>query len=594
MSSIQKIKQLHSAGNIDKAIKLSSQLLKKNPNNYQLLHTHATLHNQAGIFKTALKSYLKLHRLNQSEISIILSIGTCFSKTGEYQSSLNYFLKALKIKPYDPGIMMNIGVLYRLLDQIQDSKTYLEKAVHLAPKSAEIFHNLAITNEIEEDYDTALINYKHAVNIDRQHYRALGNMGVVYSKMNYLHKAEEAFLASLSINPKYDLSLKNLGINYVHQKRLDEAKALLFKAISYHPNNGTFYNNIAQLSNLNIEELCKIKKNILDVLKTTDKKILIEQIYFALAKICLSLREFNLSEESYLKANTIVNKIKPYNRNFVNKYFEYSKHLISHLSSSYNSEHTGENFLFIIGMPRSGTTLLESLLSMHNQLIPGDELPFMNYICFKELLVDDNYILPIRKNNTSNIAEFYVNKTLNLAPKKGKLIDKLPHNFRWVPIIKSVFPKANIIHISRDPIDNCWSLFKENFNYHSHEYSYRLDLLGEYYAKYQELMSFYNTNGNYNIIDVKYEDIVNNPMDTTVDIFNRIGVNPKDFKEDDRNSKYFSKTASSVQVQQPIYKKSVQGWRKHSEFLKPLILNLQKHQEKLGLPIYDEKSKPEY
>ena len=590
MSSIQKIKQLHSAGNIDKAIKLSSQLLKKNPNNYQLLHTHATLHNQAGIVKTALKSYLKLYTLNKADINIILTIGTCFSKTGEYQSSLNYFLKALNIRPDDPEIIMNIGVLYRLLNQTQESTTYLEKAVQLAPKNAESFHNLAITNELEEDYDTALSNYRHALNIDNQHYRALGNMGVVYSKIKDLDKAEEAFLASLSINPKYDLSLKNLGINYVHQKKLDEAKALLFKAISYHPNNGIFYNNIAQLSNLNLEELNNIKKNILDVLKTPDHKIFIEQIYFALAKICLSLKEYKVSENSYLKANTIVNKIKPFNRSFVNKYFEYSKHLISHLSSSYNSEHTGENFLFIIGMPRSGTTLLESLLSMHNQLTPGDELPFMNYICFKELLINDNYILPIPEKNLSNIAEYYVSKTLNLVPKKGKLIDKLPHNFRWVPVIKAIFPKANIIHISRDPIDNCWSLFKENFNYHSHEYSYRLDLLGEYYAKYQQLMSLYNANDNYNIIDVKYEDIVDNPVGITKSIFNRIGINPEDFNEGDRDSTYYSKTASSVQVQQPIYKKSVQGWRKHSEFLKPIIFNLQKHQNKLGLPIYDDKS----
>jgi len=590
MSSIQKIKQLYSEGNIDKALKLSNQLLKKTPSNYQLLHVHATLHNQAGIVKTALKSYLKLHKLNQSDINIILTIGSCFSKISEYQSSLNYFLKALNLKSSDPGIMMNIGVMYRLLNKIQDSKIYLEKAVHLAPKNAEIFHNLAITNELEEDYDTALINYKHAIAINNQHYRALGNMGVVYSKINDLDKAEEAFLSSLSINPKYDLSLKNLSINYVHQKKLDKAKALLFEAISYHPNNGLFYNLISHLSNLNFEELNKFKKNILDILKSQDKKIPKQEFYFALAKICLSLKEFDLSEESYLKANTIVNKINPYDRIYVNRHFEYSKHLISHLSSSYNGVNTGENFLFIIGMPRSGTTLLESLLSMHYQINPGDELPHMNYICSKELILQYDYILPIPTNLLSIIANYYVDKTLNLIPKNGKLIDKLPHNFKWVPVIKAIFPKANILHISRDPIDNCWSLFRENFNNNNHPYSYRLDLLGEYYAKYQELMSFYSKNGDFNIIDVKYEDLVDNPIGITKSIFNKIGLNPNDFKEGDRESKYYSKTASTVQVQQPISKKSVQGWRKHSEFLKPLIYNLQKHQKILGLPIYDDKS----
>ena len=590
MSYIEKIKQLHSEGKIDKALKLSSQLLKKNDNNYQLLHLHATLHNQAGIIKSALKSYLKLHRLNQSDIDIILIIGTCFSKIREYQSSLNYFLKALDIRPSDPGIMMNIGVLYRLLNQIQNSKTYLEKAVQLAPRNAETFHNLAITNELEEDYDTALINYKNAVNIDHQHYRALGNMGVVYSKMNDLVKAEDAFIASLSINPKYDISLKNLSINYVHQKKLDEAKALLFKAISYHPNNGIFYNNLSQLSNLSAEDLNKIKIIILDVLKSPDNKILIEELYFALGKVCLTLKDYKESEDSFLMANTIINNHYPYDRSYVNKYFEYSKNLTSHLSSSYNSVYTGKNFLFIIGMPRSGTTLLESLLSMHNQITPGDELPYMSHICSKELICDNKFIFPISTNHLSNIAEYYVNKTSNLCPNESKLIDKLPHNFRWVPIIKSVFPQANIVHISRDPIDNCWSLYKENFSNHNHRFSYRLDLLGEYYAKYQDLMSYYCSYGNFDIIDVKYEELVDNPIGITKDIFNKIGLNPTNFNESNREKTYYSKTASLVQVQQPISKKSVQGWRKHSKFLKPLIFNLQKHQKKLGLPIYDDKS----
>ena len=587
MTDIEKLKKLHSEGKIEKALKLSSQLLKKHPNTYSYLHAHASLHNNAGHINVALRSYLKLHTLNPADISIVLAISTCFSKISEYESSLKYFQIANKLRPNDHEIIMNIGVLYRLNGQVAESKTYLEMGVKLAPKKAEAYHNLAITNELEEDFDTALSNYKKAVELDNKHYRALGNMGVVYSKLGKLNQAEHAFLASLAINQKYDLALKNLGINYVYQKRLDEAKALLFKAIEYYPNSGMFYNNITQLKNLNEEELNQIKIAIENVIASKAETLSIEQIYFSLGKICQSLKEYKAAEESYLKANKIVSKMKPYDRSFVSSYFDYSKYLISHMNTSFESHVSGENFVFIVGMPRSGTTLLESLLSTHNKLIPGDELPYLNHICFDELFKNKRPIGQPNNDNLEVISNYYSSKTSTLFSKPNILIDKLPHNFRWIPIISAVFPKATIVHISRDPIDNCWSLFRENFN-NSHEYSYQLKTLGEYYAKYQELMLLFKKKGNYNIIDVTYEALVDQPINTIKNIFNKMNINPEDFVEQLRDNNYYSKTASSVQVQQPVSKASVQGWRKHSDFLRPLVLNLQKHQESLGLPIYDD------
>ena len=590
MTDIEKLKKLHSEGKIEKALKLSNQLLKKHPNTYSYLHAHASLHNNAGMINAALRSYLKLHTLNPNDISIVLAISTCFSKISEYESSLKYFQIANKLRPNDHEIIMNIGVLYRLNGQVTESKTYLETGVKLAPKKAEAYHNLAITNELEEDFDTALSNYKKAVELDNRHYRALGNMGVVYSKLKNLKLAEEAFLSSLAINPKYDLALKNLGINYVFQKRLNEAKALLFKAIEYHPKHAMFYNNISQLTNMTKEELSHIKFAIENALASKTNLLATDEMYFALGKICHSLKEYKTAEASYLKANTLVSKKKPYDRSFVSNYFDYSKFLASHLDSSFESHVSGESFVFIIGMPRSGTTLLESLLSTHTKLIPGDELPYLNHICFTELFKNKRHTgLPTTKN-LEVISDYYHTKTASLFSKPNILIDKLPHNFRWIPIINTVFPRAKIVHISRDPIDNCWSLFRENFNNNSHEYSYQLKTLAEYYARYQELMLFFNNRGNYNIIDVTYEALVDQPINTIKNIFSKMSINPEDFIEQSRGNSYYSKTASSVQVQQPVSKASIQGWKKHSDFLQPLVLNLQKHQESLGLPIYDNTS----
>ena len=588
MTNIEKLKKLRSEGKIDKALKLSSQLLKKHPNTISYLHAHASLHNNAGHINVALPSYLKLHTLNPQDISIVLIISTCFSKIKEYESSLKYFHIANKMRPKDHDIIMNIGVLYRLNGQVAESKTYLEMCVELAPKKAEAFHNLAITNELEDDFDTALNNYKLAIELDSQHYRALCNIGVVYSKLRNLKLSEDAFLSSLSINPKYELALKNLGINYVFQKRLDEAKSLLFKAIDYHPNNASFYNNISQLPNLTEKELTNIKFAIESAIASKSKELATDEIYFALGKICHSLKEYKKAEVSYLKGNTLISKKKPFDRSFVSSYFDFSKFLTSHLNTSFKGHVSGENFLFIVGMPRSGTTLLESLLSTHRKLIAGDELPHLNRICFSELFKNKLNIGQPNNDNLEVISDYYIKKTSSLFSKPNILIDKLPHNFRWVPIISTVFPKATIVHISRDPIDNCWSLFRENFNNNNHEYSYQLKTLAEYYARYQELMLFFNKRGNYNIINVTYEALVDLPINTIKNIFNKMNINPEDFVEQSRGNNYYSKTASSVQVQQPVSKASIQGWKKHSDFLRPLVLNLQKHQERLGLPIYDD------
>ena len=134
-------------------------------------------------------------------------------------------------------------------------------------------------------------------------------------------------------------------------------------------------------------------------------------------------------------------------------------------------------------------------------------------------------------------------------------------------------------------MDNCWSIFRTNFEY-THNYSFSMKSIGQYYARYQQLMGIHERRIGEAMLAVNYDALVQHPETETSRIFNFLGLEAR-FDDAARNRGYFSRTASSAQVQAPISTASLQGWRKHEDFLRPMLAALQKQQQRLGLPAYD-------
>jgi tetratricopeptide (TPR) repeat protein len=232
--------------------------------------------------------------------------------------------------------------------------------------------------------------------------------------------------------------------------------------------------------------------------------------------------------------------------------------------------------IFIVGMPRSGTTLVEQILASHPDVHAGDELPFIARVaniartCAGRALGYPDYLPYLTQADCEAMAKAYLNELRALAPGARFVTDKMPHNFPFLGLMHRLFPNAPIIHCLRDPVDVCLSCYFQNFASY-HNYAYDLTHLGQHYRQYQRTLAHFRDVLRVPMFETQYESLVDDPEARSRALVEYCGL-PWDerclrFYESDRKSK----TASYDQIRQPIYKHSSQRWRNYEKYLTPLF-----------------------
>ena len=232
-------------------------------------------------------------------------------------------------------------------------------------------------------------------------------------------------------------------------------------------------------------------------------------------------------------------------------------------------------------MPRSGTTLVEQILSNHPRVFGGDERDFIT-----DLLIEnfgkkfDNVnlyfegVMNFDKENFKKMGEKYSSKMKALDKNSEKYTDKMPENFFWIGFIKLILPNSKIIHCYRNSKDNCLSIYKNHFPGGKINYSYELTKIVDYYNLYSELMNYWNNLLPNFIYNIKYEHLISNPEDEIRSLLNACKL---DWNNDCLNfhkNKKIIKTASDVQARSKIYKRSVNSWKNYEKFLKKYFKKL--------------------
>jgi tetratricopeptide (TPR) repeat protein len=233
---------------------------------------------------------------------------------------------------------------------------------------------------------------------------------------------------------------------------------------------------------------------------------------------------------------------------------------------------------FVLGMPRSGTTLVEQILSSHPEVVGGGELTVMDSIVrdhgakLGKPMV--NSLEDLDCEELSYMANEYLTMTASMGAEALHLVNKLPHNFLYIGLISLMFPNAKIIHLKRDPMAICFSCYKKRFN-SGHDYSYDLQDLGNYYLGYQDLMNHWYSVLPGRIYTVEYEKLTSDFETETRRLIDHCGLEWDDACLQFHKSKRAVRTASLSQVRKPIYTKAVSFWRNYEQQLKPLADILQ-------------------
>jgi tetratricopeptide (TPR) repeat protein len=419
--------------------------------------------------------------------------------------------------------------------------------------------------------------FERALEFDPAHAGSIQNLGTIcLEKMDYV-KGEEMFRKSLEIEPNNANAYNNLGACCSYQGKAAEAKEFYLKALELQPSRHQTFRNMSH--HHKFESYDEILVSLL--IAMSDETISQDDrshLCFAAFKAFDDLGERKRAFEYLAKGNRLFRSVIDYspqsdidNLTVVKRAFR-PKDMPS-ISKCIQENPLPHTPIFIIGMPRSGTSLTEQVISSHSKVHGGGELPILNQIS-NPLLGEIYGKATDQKIQTKHLERFrkqYI-KACQLYPHdRAYMTDKMPANFRWVGFIKEALPEAKIINQVRDPRAICWSIFKLRFSTVGNGYAYDQVDLANYYHRYKDLMAYWEAKYPNQIHNLHYEDFTVNQEQGTRDLLKFIGLDWEDDCLNFHKSKRPVKTASSAQVKKELYTGSSEAWRKYEEFLGPML-----------------------
>ena len=466
-----------------------------------------------------------------------------------------------------------LGLILTEQKKIDEAIEYYEKGIKIDPNYAVIYNNLGSIYQSKENYKKAENYFKKSIELDSKMPEPQNNLGNLYLTLNKYQEAIVCFKNAVTIDHNFFISHYNLGIAYKNIGKIEEAEKHLKKTLKLNVHFYTAHRILSQITKytINDEHFIFLKKSYEDPQIDKSQKT---EIAFALGKASDDIKDFSKAFQYYKDGNdfrrTIIDfSIESEKEEFTNIKKIFNKNLFNKFEQSGNIDSTP---IFILGMPRSGTTLVEQILSSHPKVFGGDELNFLPDLIKKhfdnkaEKLFFEN-IMNIDRDNLKSIGQEYISNLKNISNDSERVSDKLPINFKWIGLIKLILPNSKIVHCVRNPRDNCISIFKNYFVNPSLNFAYNLEEISEFYNLYNDLMKHWKNILPKFVIDIKYEKIIQNPEQQIRNLLKSCNLSWNDNCLKFYNNKRAIKTASDIQARKKIYKSSVDSWKNYEKFL---------------------------
>ena len=471
--------------------------------------------------------------------------GLIFQKKGSIRKSINYFQKAIAFQKNNYAAMNNLANSYKSLFEYKPAENLYIKIIKEDPKNIKAFNNYA--------------NLK--------------------KEFNKYHEAINLLLEAIEVNEKDVNILSNIAVCFQSIGNMDKAKEYALKVISLEPNNTHIHKFISDMSDYrkdpnHLETMKELLSN--NSFKSFAPKEKAD-LYFALGKAHEDIGDFENSYYFLNQANLNMRQNKNYNFSHIQKLFDNIFKLFNGLNEkTLEKKKSKKRIIFICGMPRSGTTLVEQIIASHSKVSGAGELQYLEKAINENFLDDAKFnkqkIIEEIPNEKNIISERYF-ELLNFHNFDTDIItDKAPQNFIWIGFIKFFFPNSKIIHCLRNPKDNCLSIYKNQFSSNTMSWSYDQTLVANYYNLYLKMMNYWKLKFNDFIFDANYENIVNSTESEVKKmlLFCDLNWEPEclNFYQ---NKKTPVQTASVSQASKPIYKSSINTSSGFSEYLSEMF-----------------------
>ncbi len=553
------------AGNYAESLESLQRAVILSPADYRIHHELGTIEHNRHRMDEALTHYMTALRCNHNYIPSIVGHGAVLCEFGRFQEGLALFQRAVDLSPNDPELWLRRASALFARGLIPEAIRYAQKALQIKPGLVDAHVLLGKLFASQGKTDLARKCFDNALRMDPGNAYTMVSQAVMLERSGETGAAKDVVDAALRKIPSHPQLLMLLGrIARTNDERNDAIRRIQERLRSnetYTPQEGR------------------------------------SQLHYALGNLYDRLNEPANAFAALNEANQYRKVVRPFSRDKTIKEFQSIKNTFTQdvMERLPRSLVGGDQMVFILGMPRSGTSLAEQILSSHSDVYGAGELTTLDRVARWWPDGDDQrsplpypaYFPGIDASGLTELAYRYLNRLPDSSKAYLRITDKMPYNFLHIGMIALLFPKARIIHCVRDPIDTAFSCYMQDF-LEGNAFSNDLSNCGWFYNQYLEMMRHWKQISlGVPIMDLRYEELVADPETTVRALLHFCGLQWQGECLDFHNSRRIVNTASYQQVREPLYNRSVGRWKLYESYIQPLIHELSAQTEtnviRLGL-----------
>jgi tetratricopeptide (TPR) repeat protein len=557
-------------GRFDEAVASYRRALDIQPDSAEAHNNLGGALRALGQLEQALLSFRRALRLNPGYAEAHNNLGNALMDLGQPEEALACYRRALEIAPGYARVHGNLGDACLILGRLDEATASYRRALALSPDYVEAHNNLGNALRGLGQLEDAEASYRRALMLRPEFVEAHNHLGAVLRLQGRSTEAQASCRSALEINPNCTAALVLLADLSADGGQFAEAEELFKRAIAIEPDLAQAWAGIARLRRMTREDAAWLAQaqRLAGIARSPRQEVYLR---YAIGKYLDDVGDFEQAFDSYRRANELT---KQYQARFDRQNLTRAVDQIIHAHEPRRPSPTpiaaiaSARPVFIVGMPRSGTSLAEQILASHPKLFGAGELTFWKAAAagYQASASDEHS----SANLLRKLAEDYLRLLQDLSADALRVTDKMPANFLFLGLIHAALPNARIIHMQRNPIDTCLSLYFQHFE-SAHPYANDLEDLAYYYAQYLRLMRHWRAALPRQVmLDVPYERLVNEPEAWSRRMLDFIGLpwhsRCADFHQTARNVT----TASKWQVRQRINRSSVDRWRNYEKFIGPL------------------------
>jgi tetratricopeptide (TPR) repeat protein len=605
---------LQAQGRREEALACYEASLRLNPQQPMAYLNLGAVLQQQKRFKDAEDAYRGALRIKPDFALAAVQLGNALRAQGKTADAIASFRKAIEINPDNADIHYNFGLALQDCGRFEEAIASYRNALRLKPDRADIYVWLASAHQAKSDYPEAIANCQEALRLKPDYAEAHHGLAVSLIAMGRQDEAVLSYQQAVRFKPDYADAYLGLAVTSMTLNNPEAASSYCDKALQLEPTNA---NAVALAANIakhrgDTERAFQLLSPLLDArveqvnvslafaiiskdLGRQEQAIAMMEkhlaagnilgvssrsnLHFALGKLYDGIKQYDKAFSHYQQGNAL--KTLTFDQT------EYAHHIERHIAIHSHdfmahmprASVISDRPVFIVGMVRSGTSLVEQILSSHPDVHGAGELPDIIQITnglqdFLGAGAPYPECLPLLKQeHLDALSQHYLEHLKQISPDARRVVDKMPGNFMHLGLIEMLFPEARVIHCMRDPVDTCLSAYFQDFS-RSHPYAYDLSNLGAFYRAYLKVMAHWRKILRLPLFELQYEDLIANQEQVSRALIEFCGLEWDDRCLQFHETQRFVGTASYDQVNRPLYKQSVARWKRYERHLGPLLAAL--------------------